>query len=322
MAAGDNERRAPKDGFGALTAEQQALVCEHIGLVGVHLRTRVPTPHRPMRTREYDDLFQEGCVALVRAVMRFNPQHDGAFAPYALPRIRGAIYRALHNRFTLIRVPPRAAEKARKHSTDPIPYGPVRMQEINPNLEQQMVVQHHPDASEETIRHALHGRYVILVRRTLAQMRQRRWRQRNPCEIMAKFVEQRLLVDSTRERRSIRQIAEDFNISKGRAGEYERKLQAAVRQALLADPQTRELLAMSREDPDGKDGVLDADRRARLHQAEVRAFERRFMEMPTPARAEAIYSMLERSASCVPEVARNLFSLTFSAEGWDARTVA
>lgn len=322
MVANGEAGRAFPGTFGRLTPEQQSLVAEHMGLVGVHLRTRVPTPGRPRREREYEDLFQEGCTALVQAAGRYDPDRDGAFAPFALPRIRGAIFRALHNRFTLIRVPERAALAARRDPTAPTPHGPVRMQEINDKLEQEMIVEHRSGDGEETIRHALRRRYEIVVNRTMDQMRQRRWRQRNPCEIMAVFVEQRLLVDSPRERVSIGQVAERFGISKGRAGEYERRLQAAVRKALQADPQTRELLAIAREDADGRDGLLDDDRRARLQAAEVDAFARRFDRMPAAERAESIYAMLEHSDACVPEVARNLFRLTFRFDEGERRTVA
>ena len=53
----------------ALSADQQALVARNLGLVGLHLRNRVPTPRQPMRQREYEDLFQEGCLALIRAAI-------------------------------------------------------------------------------------------------------------------------------------------------------------------------------------------------------------------------------------------------------------
>ena len=55
-----------------LTEEQRQLVTRHIGLVGVHLRTRVPTPYQPTRDREREDLFQEGCIALVKAARRYR----------------------------------------------------------------------------------------------------------------------------------------------------------------------------------------------------------------------------------------------------------
>ena len=44
--------------------------------------------------------------------------------------------------------------------------------------------------------------------------------------------------------------------------------------------------------------------------------------MGEPDRAQAIYSLLERSTDCLPEVARNLFRLTLSASEEDVRTVA
>lgn len=306
----------------ALTLAQQELVRRHMGLVGVHLRNRVPTPRRPRRQREYDDLFQEGCVALARAAARWNPERDGVFAAYALPRIRGAIFRALHDGFTLVRIPARAAANFRKQSPGAGMSPPVHVLEINDELEKAMTVPHRDSRPNETIRHALRRRYELAVRRTLEQMRQRTWRQRNPTPIMARIAEERMLVNSERERTALRQIARDFNISSGRASEYERNFVTAVRETLEADVQIRTLLEMAAEDANGQDGIVDAERQTRLRQVEIAAFEERFLRMSQADQAQAIYSLIERSSHCVPEIARNLFCLTLSDTGETARTVA
>jgi len=318
-AAGASPGRAAR--LPALTDEQQELVRQHIGLVGVHLRNRVPTPRQPMRQREYDDLFQEGCLALVRAAARFNPKRDGLFAAYALPRIRGAVHLAIHDRFTLVHIPVRAARRAREQPAD-ITRPPIHVLEINPELEQSMTVEHRSAQPSDSIRHAIRRRYELAVRRTLEQMRRRIWRHRNPCAIMARIAEERMLIGAEQHRTALRQIARDFNVSSGRASEYERNFVAAVTGTFEKDPQVIALLEMAREDADGQDGIVDASRRNRLYQAEVAAFEQKFIQMGEPDRAQAIYSLLERSTDCLPEVARNLFRLTLSASEEDVRTVA
>lgn len=40
---------------------------------------------------EYDDLFQVGCIGLVKAINRFNPDFDVRFSTYAVPVIMGEI---------------------------------------------------------------------------------------------------------------------------------------------------------------------------------------------------------------------------------------
>ena len=77
---------------------------------------RIPTPHCPRRTRERADLFQVGCLALVRAAARYRAEHDGPFAPFALLRIRGAVFSAIHEYFATIRVPTRRLSSSEKSS--------------------------------------------------------------------------------------------------------------------------------------------------------------------------------------------------------------
>lgn len=305
-----------------LTPEQQDLVRSHLALVGGHMRNRVPTPREPRRDREYDELAQEGFLALVRAAARYDPARNGAFAPYALARIRGAIYRAIHDKFSLIRIPPRAAEKARKRPDAPIPHGPIHMLEINDDLEKVMVIEHRPSEPTETIRHVIRRRYELAVRRALKQMRQRVWRQGNPCDIMDRIAEQRLLIGTERQRVSFGQIAGEFGVSASRVRDHERKLVQSVQEAVANDPQMAILLEMARQDSDGRDALMDAEKRARLHQAEIAAFEKRFLQLAPPHRAELIYALLERSTDCVPEVARNLFRMTLRLEDDNTRIVA
>src|SRR4030042_288579 len=88
-----------------LTTEQKDLVYQHINLVSMHIRNNVPTPDAPRRKREYEDLFQEGCLGLIRAAIRYEKTRDGEFAAYALPRIRGTIFKAIHHKFSIIHLP-------------------------------------------------------------------------------------------------------------------------------------------------------------------------------------------------------------------------
>jgi RNA polymerase sigma factor (sigma-70 family) len=316
------ENLKEEQGPARLTPEQQELVRRHFALVGVHLRNWVPTPRLPRRDREYDELFQEGCVALVRAAARYDPTRNGVFAAYALPRIRGAIYRAIHDKFTLIRLTQRAAQKARKRPDRPIPHGPVSMLEISEELEESMVVEHRPSEPKETIRHVIRRRYELAVACALEQMRERVWRQSNPCEIMGRIAKQRLLIATERQRTTLGQIAREFGVSASRVRIHERRLVQAVQEALADDPQMPVLLAMAREDADGQDAFMDAEKRAGLCRAEVDAFEGRFRQMAPPRQAELIYSLIERSADCVPEVARNLFRMTLRIDDDSARIVA
>jgi len=95
-----------------LTAEQQHLVHDNLGLIAVHLRRRVPDLSQPRREREWDDLFQEGCLGLMDAARKFQAGRGVPFAAYAMLRIHAAVSRALRNRFSLVHIPPPYAPRA------------------------------------------------------------------------------------------------------------------------------------------------------------------------------------------------------------------
>ena len=100
MSGGERER-VP------LTDEQRRLVRENIGLVSVHLRRYVGNLAFPRRDREWDDLFQEGCLGLIQAAAAFRQERGIPFAAFALARIHNAVSRALHCKFSTVHVPPK-----------------------------------------------------------------------------------------------------------------------------------------------------------------------------------------------------------------------
>lgn len=57
------------------------------------------------RGEPYDDLVQAGCVGLVKAVDRFDPERGARFASFAIPNIAGEIRRHFRDRGWAVRVP-------------------------------------------------------------------------------------------------------------------------------------------------------------------------------------------------------------------------
>lgn len=49
------------------------------------------------RSAEYEDLYQYGCMGLVKAVDRFDPSYEARFSTYAVPVIMGEIRRYLRD---------------------------------------------------------------------------------------------------------------------------------------------------------------------------------------------------------------------------------
>ena len=70
---------------------REALVRENLALVH-HLARRFQG-----RGQEYDDLFQYGCLGLLKAIDRFDPGFGTAFSTYAVPVILGEIRRFLRD---------------------------------------------------------------------------------------------------------------------------------------------------------------------------------------------------------------------------------
>ncbi len=75
---------------GDATAREE-LVRENIGLVKFIVRRYLN------RGMEYEDLFQYGCLGLLKAVDRFDPSFSVRFSTYAVPVIMGEIQRCIRD---------------------------------------------------------------------------------------------------------------------------------------------------------------------------------------------------------------------------------
>lgn len=105
--------RTDLDNLPRLSDAQRRLVADNCGLVAVHLRRHVFNLREPRRDREWEDLFQEGCIGLLRAAVRFDENAGIPFAAFALPRIHQAVSLAIQERFSLVRDPGRARRNRR-----------------------------------------------------------------------------------------------------------------------------------------------------------------------------------------------------------------
>jgi len=76
-----------------LTNVQQIMVEENMGLVGTVIKDNVKCIGK-IGIFTYDDLFQIGCVGLIRAAERYIPG-DSKFSTYAYVMIRNEIFNAL-----------------------------------------------------------------------------------------------------------------------------------------------------------------------------------------------------------------------------------
>jgi RNA polymerase sigma-B factor len=63
-----------------------------------------------MRGEQYEDLVQVGCIGLIKAVDRFDPERRVEFGAFAIPNVAGEIKRYLRDRGWPIRIPRRLQE--------------------------------------------------------------------------------------------------------------------------------------------------------------------------------------------------------------------
>ena len=293
-----------------LTPEQQALAARHIGLVGVHLRTRLGSRRRQGADRdELGELFQIGCLALVQAAAGYAPERHGDFAAYALLRIRRAIHAAALTGRHVVRVPYGQACK------DPQAVAPVSLQP-HPDLRTAAGpttgewLDQRAACDTESIRHALRRRFELATREAVESLLHRSWRRPDAPAIFARIAAERVLISNPRQRTPVRQLAGELHISAGQVHAYEQHILRVAREWLRDDAAARLLVRFAQRDPAGFDGPVHAARRRQLRRVEVRQFERRFARLDPEEQARTLYRLVKCSSVGVGEVARNLFLLS------------
>ncbi len=302
---------------GALTEAQRALVRDNMGLVAVHLRRFVPNLGEPRRDREWEDLFQEGCIGLIRAATTYRPERRIPFAAYALPRIHNAVSRALQRRFSTIHTPRRrsrrAGDKPPGRSTEDSPR--VRTCSLSDELAGRIADRRRHDPSADhapetetpsamTIGQRLREKYERAVRQAGTTITTRTSTRGDRDELIRLLTKERFLVPREESRRALRQIARDTRSSYARVAQCEKRLADAIRAALEADPEFGPLQRYARRDPIGTDAPIDSTMEGELTSACTREFIRRFGHADRDRRSAMLVELLEMSPGGVEELVR------------------
>ena len=298
----------------ALTDEQRRLVRDNIGLVGVHLRRFVPNLAVPRRDREWEDLFQEGCLGLIRAAVGYRAERGIPFAAYALPRIHNAVSRALQSRFSTIYVPPQRANRGARHS------GERRLEVASRHpgtcllsdavTARRSAHRHQPgeDARGETISERLREKYERAVAHARELVSARTSTRGDRDVLIRVLVEERFLIPHQESRRALRQIARDTCSSYARVAQCDKQLSAAVRCTLETDPEFHELQRIARSDPVGGQVGIDDQLESGLADTCAREFLRRFRDSDGSQRGRMLHRLLELSPEDVEELIRTRVS--------------
>ena len=106
MLSREEERALARRAIKGDREAAQRLVASHLRLViKIAERYRAPGLAR-------GDLIQEGCVGLIKALRRFNPEHDARLATYAMRWIKSAIQEHVLRSWSLVRLSTSTAQKS------------------------------------------------------------------------------------------------------------------------------------------------------------------------------------------------------------------
>jgi len=266
----------------------------------VHLKRHVRNLGVVRRDREYDDLFQEGCLSLALAASRWDPGCGIPFAAYALPRIHNAISMALRCKFSTVYVPPRLGSKRIRakdgDSTDP-PMPRPRDYSFSQAQWRNLADTATRSASApegETVGDRVRDKYERAVRSAVDTLKRRSSVRGDREALLRILVRERLLVPDEDARRSLRQIARETRSSYARVAQSHAQLVEEVKSVLSRDAEFDELLRRARTESDGFATRIDAAVEAALAEAGARSFGRRFARATTEGRGRLIYSLMRR----------------------------
>lgn len=297
----------------ALTDEQRRLVRENIGLVGVHMRRFVRPIAMPRRDREWEDLFQEGCMGLIRAAVAFREDRGIAFAAFALPRIHNAVSRAFQNKFSTVAIPPLPGRSGRDKGDPTEPPAQRRRPTVH-NLSDEAEARipdrakHDPneggDRTYETIGDRLRGKYERAVGHASRALARGSSTRGDRGELVRVLTEERYLVPQEESRTALRQIARQTKSSYARVAQCDKQLGEAVRRALACDPEFEALRRHARADSAGSYAAIDDDLDRRLARISASEFGSRLEKASPDEQARMILSLLQTTQTDMDELVR------------------
>ncbi len=232
----------------ALSARQQRLVERHLGLVYLTLDRHPQLILRRRPCREPDELFQEGCLALMKALQTHDPVRHGHFATFALARIHYALslYGLEHEH--AVRVP-YITQRRRRAELKACPWTPtdgvplpktVSMQDARrlagPSLSSERCAEGSQAADAAvTLGELIRDRYDLALRQVVRDMKNAARCAANNREVVERCCEERWEIPEAEMRTSFRELARRLNCSKGRIAHCEERMRINLGKKLIAD---------------------------------------------------------------------------------------
>ena len=298
----------------SLTPEQRRLVNENLGLIVVHLKRYVTNLATPRRDREWDDLFQEGCIGLIRAAVLFRKERGIPFAAFALPRIHNAVSRALHTKFSNVYVPPRRHRKGSVEPTMSDSKNPnERPREYSLGDDSAAVglarARNDPalEPGRDTIGDRLRHKYERAVHRARVELSGRASTRGDRDTLLSVLEHERFLVPQEDQRRALRQIARDTKSSYARVAQCDKRMGELIRQYLESDGEFVALRGRARTSPLGTYDIVDDGFDRELADLCADQFAKRFRDADRATRGTMLAGLLEMSDDELVRVARDRF---------------
>jgi RNA polymerase primary sigma factor len=257
---------------------QQNLVETHLPLVHNHLNRNVPTPNAPTRDREYADLFQEGCIGLITAAQAYRPARDGTFTAFALPRIRLAVHRALHEKFATVRIPENARRahrltaerKAHSPQKNPSPFAAVRALRDDDHLADPASKNPRPPSAVDrgslfnppTIAARVDTVIRLTVESVRLEFRRRHHNRPERLALIDRIIRERVLIPDPPGRESLRSIGHPLGLAAGQVLRYEQRILGRIRDRLQHHAEFQACLTLARQAEHGFQTELTPTRRA------------------------------------------------------------
>lgn len=299
----------------SLTTTQKKRVQENMGLVAVHLRRFVSNLTVPRRDREWEDLFQEGCMGLIKATMTYREDSGIEFAAYALARIHNAVSRALDRKFTTIIFPPKRKKRVEgdacglSKSHDPSrPKEYSLVSEVSDSLHDSR--HHNPDinAESETIGERLRCKYERAVFEAADTINRRTSTRGDRDELVRWITRERFLIPQQESRRALRQIARDTKSSYARVAQCDKLMAQIVKNFLEEDPEFHELQKCRRGDEDGVERFIDPEMEVRLRHACIDEYIKRYHKADREVQATMLHAVMGAAGGNVEAMIHQLFT--------------
>jgi RNA polymerase sigma factor (sigma-70 family) len=283
---------------------------------------------------EYDDLFQEGTLGLMRAAARFDPSRNRTFAAFALRHIHGAVSRALAERFATVRVPVKRVKEAgrlRRERNIEQAKGNRRYEHgsesmltaTTANLGDEDVNQRDHRGPESSLQRklgdVLRHRYEVAIRAAGERLSRRGRGRADRRQLIERVINDRLLIPEEAERASLREIAGELNCTAGRALACQRQIAALAASLLRQDPVYQRVRELAAKEADSLALVVDDRLDRELASCEERHFASRLQRLGEADLRFLLPRLADRACGNCGKLALLLFRSL--GHEWRARTV-